>query len=184
MQINRFMQARPADLERLYPVELNAFPEQAWPKDAFAGALADPGSEFQMAVNESGRPLGYVLLNYARGGADTVCVDSLAVSSEARGQKLGEQLLLLGIAKAVARGADKMTLEVEKGNVPAEALYAKYGFVPSRTLSGYYPGGKDGSEMQLRNLQSPEVQGQLARRREQLAERLGKLPSQLFVTSA
>lgn len=181
MQIKGFMQARPADLERLYPVELNAFPEQAWPKDAFQSALSDPGSEFQMAVDGADRPLGYVLLNYARAGSDTACVDSLAVSTEARGQKLGEQLLLLGIDKAVARGANTLLLEVEKGNAPAESLYAKYGFVPTRTLVGYYQ-GNDGHEMQLQNLQSPEVLSELAKRRQQLAEKLGKMPSQLFVT--
>ena len=81
----KFQQAQPADLERIYPVELSAFPETPWPKDAFVRALQDPSCELQMAVTPAGSALGYVMLNYRRGGPGVTCIDSLGVSPEARG---------------------------------------------------------------------------------------------------
>ena len=73
-----------------------------------------------------------------------------------------------------------MQLEVEQGNLPAEKLYEKYGFVPTAVLSGYYH-GKDGTQMTLKDLQGAGS-SLLAQRRRELAEKLGGIPSHTFTT--
>ena len=173
MQIS-FKPARLQDAPALAKLDKDAFGAEAWPLDSFQSALQNPSQEAELAVAD-GKTLGYVLMNYDREAPTTACVDSLAVSSEARGQKLGEQLLLRGLETAAHKGFREVQLEVEQGNLPAEKLYEKYGFVPTAVLSGYYH-GKDGTQMKLKDLQGAGSE-LLAQRRRELAEKLGGIPS-------
>lgn len=176
MQIS-FRPATSRDLDSIYQVEKRAFPEQAWPKDAFVSALSDPGNEFRLA--ESGqRPLGYILLDKGSKGPGTTRVNSLGVDPDTRGQKIGEQLFLWALERSSELGANRVELEVEIGNAPAEKLYAKYGFAPTKILSGYYGPGKDGQEMVLEDLQNRK--DELRQKREALLAALGGFPSAQF----
>ncbi|MBS2036780.1 GNAT family N-acetyltransferase [bacterium] len=175
-----FTPARLQDAPTLARLDKESFGAMAWPEDSFRSALRNPLQETEMAVAD-GKTLGYVLMNYQREAPSTACVDSLAVSPDARGQKLGEQLLLRGLETAANKGFQEVQLEVEKGNAPAEKLYEKYGFVPTGLLSGYY-NGKDGTQMKLKDLQGTGAQ-LLAQRRQELAEKLGGIPSHIFTTA-
>lgn len=172
MQIE-FRRAAPSDMRPLYAVEKDAFGDSAWPQDVFESAVLDPRNEFTMALRD-GRPVGYILINHSR--PEVVKVDSLAVAKDTQGQKLGEQLLLRSLEDGQRQGCTSAALEVEKGNLPAEKLYAKYGFVPTRILSQYYGPGRDGSEMQLADLQAAP----LAERRKDLELKLGGFPSKTY----
>lgn len=169
----QFTPVRQSDAPTLARLDQNAFgADQAWPVDQFEAALRDPASEGELAMGDQ-KAVGYSLWRYGRA---TVNLDSLAVSSEARGQKIGERLLLRGLERAVEKGCQVATLQVEKGNTPAEKLYEKYGFVPTKILTGYYY-GNDGVEMQLKDLQGAG--------KELLEERkalLGSFPGQTFIT--
>ena len=180
MQIS-FTPARLQDAPALAKLDKDSFGAEAWPLDSFQSALRNPLQETEMAMGD-GKMVGYVLMNYQREAPGTACVDSLAVSPDARGQKLGEQLLLRGLETAAHKGFKEVQLEVEKGNAPAEKLYEKYGFVPTAVLSGYYH-GKDGTQMKLKDLQGSGSQ-LLAQRRQELAEKLGGIPSHTFTTTA
>jgi [ribosomal protein S18]-alanine N-acetyltransferase len=73
---------------------------------------------------------------------------SLAIDPSARGQGLGEKLLLAAIAKA--RGhAHSLRLEVRLDNATALHLYQKHGFVVIAQLSHYYQDGADALRMLL-----------------------------------
>lgn len=178
MQIS-FRPAQCQDAPALAKLDKDSFGAEAWPLDSFQSALQNPSQEAELAVAD-GKTLGYVLMNYQRAAPTTACVDSLAVSPDARGQKLGEQLLLRGLETAAHKGFQEVQLEVEKGNLPAEKLYEKYGFVPTAILSGYYH-GKDGTRMKLQDLQGAGST-LLAQRRQELAEKLGGIPSHTFTT--
>jgi len=178
MQIS-FTPARVVDAPALAKLDKDAFGAEAWPQESFQSALSDPRQEVEKAMSED-KMVGYLLMNFRRGGSSTACVDSLAVSSEARGQKLGEQLLLRGLETAANKGYSEVQLEVEKGNAPAEKLYEKYGFVPTAVLSGYYH-GNDGTQMKLKDLQGVGKE-LLAQRRQELIAKLGSIPSHTFAT--
>lgn len=174
MQIE-FRRAVPSDMGRLYPLEKEAFPDAAWPADVFEEALHDPNNEFTMALRGD-RLVGYSLVDHSV--PEIVKVNSLAVAKDTRGQKIGEQLLLHSLEDGQAHGCLKATLEVEQGNVPAEKLYAKYGFVPTGILTGYYGPGRDGTEMELKDLKSAPLQT----RRAELQAALSSFPSKHFTT--
>jgi ribosomal-protein-alanine N-acetyltransferase len=178
MQIS-FRPARLQDAPALAKLDKDSFGAEAWPLDSFQDALQNPRQQAELAVAD-GKSLGYLLMNYQREAPDTACVDSLAVSPDARGQKLGEHLLLRGLETAAHKGFQQVQLEVEKGNLPAEKLYEKYGFVPTGVLSGYYH-GRDGTQMTLKDLQGAGTE-MLAQRRQELAEKLGGIPSQTWTT--
>jgi [ribosomal protein S18]-alanine N-acetyltransferase len=73
---------------------------------------------------------------------------SLAVDPSARGQGLGEKLLLAAIAKA--RGhAHSLRLEVRIDNLTALSLYQKHGFVVIAQLAHYYQDGSAALRMVL-----------------------------------
>jgi ribosomal-protein-alanine N-acetyltransferase len=60
--------------------------------------------------------------------AVTAHVAQLAVGSDARGQGLGNTLLIHAGAAALCEGPTCLTLMVDDGNVAARALYARHGF--------------------------------------------------------
>ncbi|RYX98266.1 MAG: GNAT family N-acetyltransferase [Comamonadaceae bacterium] len=73
------------------------------------------------------------LVNCIEGFSTFACkplvnVHDLAVVASHRGQRVGEQMLVLVDAIARERGACKVTLEVLSGNRSAIRLYERYGF--------------------------------------------------------
>lgn len=68
-----------------------------------------------------------------------------AVAPEWRGRGLGRQMLARFAAEARARGAERLLLEMRRGN-PAEGLYRSFGFVPVGQRRGYYK-ASDGSRL-------------------------------------
>jgi len=60
-----------------------------------------------------------------------------AVSPQYRRQGIGKCLLDLLAHDARARGAERLLLEMRKGN-PAEALYRQFGFIPIGERRDYY----------------------------------------------
>ncbi|GMI12414.1 hypothetical protein TrVE_jg10366 [Triparma verrucosa] len=88
-----------------------------------------------LALDSSGRPLGYIQLKGHGMYCDMhkvkpgeVHVESLAVLPEARGKGVGRKLLQWGEDKAKADGCSLYSLAVLKGN-PALRLYERFGFV-------------------------------------------------------
>lgn len=59
---------------------------------------------------------------------DELYIDSLVVSSEARGQGIGTALLSFARDTAYAKGKSRLTLYVMKENIRAKALYERFGF--------------------------------------------------------
>ncbi|CAN0028128.1 unnamed protein product [Phaeothamnion confervicola] len=158
-------------------LDANAFePGIAWPLERFQESMSDPTHEAEIAYLGQ-KPAGYMIVHYEPN--QEVYVASLAVSSDARGHKLGEKLLLGGLSRAAQRGCETATLHVEIGNTPAEHLYDKYGFVPTGFLSQHY-NGRDGKVMTLANLQSPQNRAFLQDRQQALRAEMGGFPSKTY----
>lgn len=64
---------------------------------------------------------------------DTLTMDGIMVSAEARGQGVGSALLSAVKAKAVELGCKRVRLDVIDANIRARALYERHGFVARRT---------------------------------------------------
>ena len=56
---------------------------------------------------------------------------------------IGELLLISAIELALSRNAHMLTLEVRKSNMPAQALYKKYGFEEVGVRRGYYTDNRE-----------------------------------------
>jgi ribosomal-protein-alanine N-acetyltransferase len=88
---------------------------------------------------------------------DEAHIINLAVRSEARGNGIGELLLISSIDLAARLKAQVLTLEVRTSNKLAQRLYAKYGFNEVGVRKGYYTDNKeDALIMTTDNISSEE----------------------------
>ena len=65
-------------------------------------------------------------------------VTNIAVDPEWHSHRIGSQLLLKIITEALARGSDRISLEVRVSNAVAQEMYAKFGFSVVGVRKGYY----------------------------------------------
>ena len=133
----RLEQARPADIERLLPLvaAYHAFEAiRSRPEDDAAAVrtlLADPRLGEIWTVELAGSLVGYVAVclgfSLEFGGRDAF-VDELYLEPRARGRGIGRHVLET-IAEAMQRaGIRALHLEVDRGNLRAQRLYAGAGF--------------------------------------------------------
>lgn len=127
-------------IEDLLPIERDLFGAEAWTARMFWNELAN-GHHYLVAVDEDGVLVGYAGL--AVNSAEA-WVQNIAVRRDAQRRGIGRALLEALLAEARRRGAGPVLLEVAVDNVPAQRLYAGYGFEPVGVRRGYYqPSNKD-----------------------------------------
>lgn len=114
--------------QRLAALHATAF-DAPWDAASFDDLLAGPG----VFVVESAD--GFILM---RSVADEAEILTLAVRPEARGRGEGGRLTAGGVAGAVARGAERVFLEVADDNVSALAVYRRAGFAEVGRRPRYY----------------------------------------------
>ncbi len=136
--------ARWTDLPALASLEAEVFPDDAWSERSWWAELAGrPRREYVVAVaaDGSGAVLGYGGLDH---GGDVSDVMTVVVAPGARGTGTGRRLLDELEARAAARGAAHVMLEVRADNEAALGLYEAAGYrVLSRRRGYYQPGGVD-----------------------------------------
>lgn len=139
------------DLARLAQLETQLFAEDAWTEATWWAELAQrPRRDYVVAVPlVAGSPAeardaniaGYAGLDHGGATADIMTV---AVAPAYRGTGVGDTLVGELLARAAARGAESVLLEVRADNRPAIALYERHGFVIISTRRRYYqPGDVD-----------------------------------------
>ena len=94
--------------------------------------LAKRPQTFTVLAFDGDAPVG--LVNCIEGFSTFACrplvnVHDVVVVASHRGQQVGERLLALTEQIAIQRGACKLTLEVLSGNLSANKLYERIGFV-------------------------------------------------------
>lgn len=117
----------PGDLAALHRAAFST--PRPWRADEFAALLADPATDLAT------RPGGFALI---RTIADEAELLTLAVDPELHRRGIATNLLEHGLARAAARGAVSMFLEVAADNAGAIALYEKTGFTRTGRRPDYY----------------------------------------------
>ncbi|MHB8926213.1 MAG: ribosomal protein S18-alanine N-acetyltransferase [Bacillota bacterium] len=123
-----------ADLDEVMEVEQASFPSP-WSRQAFVRELTDNLYAHYITARAGGRVIGYAGMWLVMGEAH---VTNIAVRPEYRGRGYGERLLRRLMELALAGEANRMTLEVRKGNLAAQQLYAKLDFTPQGLRKRYY----------------------------------------------
>ncbi|MFE7811155.1 ribosomal protein S18-alanine N-acetyltransferase [Streptomyces sp. NPDC057433] len=152
------------DIERVFQLERELFPEDAWSRGMFWSELAHargPAATRRYVVaEEDGRLVGYAGLTSAGatadGGEDTggatgvADVQTIAVRRDHWGTGLGSRLLTELLRAATAFECAEVLLECRIDNVRAQKLYERFGFETIGVRKGYYqPGNVDALVMRL-----------------------------------
>lgn len=123
-----------ADLDAVQEIERRSFPTP-WSRQAFLTELGANQYACYLVARQDGRVVAYAGMWVI---FDEAHVTNVAVHPGWRGQGLGKHLMQCLMAAAAARGAVRMTLEVRRSNLVAQALYAGLGFAVHGIRPGYY----------------------------------------------
>ncbi len=118
-----------------------------WSKNLFSKDFNNPAAHYLVAV-ESGKVLGFAGFWLLQ---DEMNVVNIAVLPEERRKGLGEKLLKGILDLGVSLGADFATLEVRAGNIPAQALYGKFGFHMIAMRKKYYADNGEDAVVMIKN---------------------------------
>jgi ribosomal-protein-alanine N-acetyltransferase len=124
----------PGDIPGVHRLECETFPEP-WSEGVFRDELDQTGRSYFVVIDETGAVAGYAGLLQV---SEEAHVTNMAVTSEARGRKLGTRLMLRLIEAALAGGAKHLTLEVRTSNRSAQELYRSFGLAPVGVRKSYY----------------------------------------------
>ena len=105
-----------------------------WTENMLEDALFDSQASFIVAEAEDGSILGYAGLHVI---VDEGYIDNIAVEEAARRHGVASALLDV-YCRFGAVNLAFLTLEVRKSNLPAIALYEKFGFQQACLRPGYY----------------------------------------------
>jgi ribosomal-protein-alanine N-acetyltransferase len=130
-----------ADLDAVMAVMTDSFDPcygEAWTAPQCAGLLPMPGVWLSLA-RDGGEVVGFAMARVVAQEAELLL---LAVKGKARNKGVGNLLLEAFAARASARGARRLHLEVREGN-HAVNLYRRAGFTQVGRRRNYYS-GRDG----------------------------------------
>lgn len=149
---------RASDLRDVLSIERQVF-DEPWSRRLFEEELAQRTSRAYRAVW-----VGTELVGYAGQMSvdDEAHVNNIAVAPAWSGRRLGTVLLADLVRTALSRGSAHLTLEVAVGNVPALALYRRFGLAPVGVRPGYYADGGDALVMWVRDIDSGAYAERLA----------------------
>ena len=104
--------------------------------------IGDGGTTFLLGAIGEAPPAGVCQLRFRYGvwyDAPDCELEDLYVDASARGRGLGGRLVEFALEHAQERGAQRIQLDANAANAPAQSLYRRYGF----TSFGDPPGGDD-----------------------------------------
>ena len=131
-------QAEPADAELLAEIHAGGF-RRGWSADEIEGLLADATVSGRVLRRETifgaRRPQGFILI---RTVADQAEVLTIAVAPASRGRGYGRQIMEDALRCLYRDLVPEIFLEVDEGNAPARALYARFGFREVGRRERYY----------------------------------------------
>jgi ribosomal protein S18 acetylase RimI-like enzyme len=117
-------------------------PPDAQIRATLESLIADPSTEYLLALDGDGRAVGVCQLRYRPSvwtGAKDCWLEDLFVSEAARGGGHGRELVDRALGSARARGCKRIELDVNEQNEGALRFYESLGFMtepkpPGRTL--------------------------------------------------
>jgi ribosomal-protein-alanine N-acetyltransferase len=142
-----------ADVPAVHEIDTLSF-SLPWPERSFRYEVGENPAARPWVAEVEGRVAAMLVLWLI---VDEAHIATIATHPDFRRQGIGERLLLHVLAAARDEGARRAFLEVRAGNLAAQALYKKYGFVVDGIRPRYY---KDNNEdailMSLDNLQTSQ----------------------------
>jgi [ribosomal protein S18]-alanine N-acetyltransferase len=121
-------------LRRVLAIEARVYP-RPWSASLFLSELAQRSTRSYLVARYRGETVGYAGMMFTGPEAH---VTNIAVDPDVHGRRVGTRLLFALITEAVARGSDRISLEVRVSNSVAQELYEKFGFSVSGVRKGYY----------------------------------------------
>ncbi|MEW6081889.1 MAG: ribosomal protein S18-alanine N-acetyltransferase [Bacillota bacterium] len=122
------------DIDQVLAIERCAFPSP-WSERAFVSEITENAMAHYVVVERAGVVVAYsgmwLILDEAH-------ITNIAVHSRVRRQGVGGFLLSQMLARAAARGCQRMTLEVRVSNSAAQLMYHRFGFQRKGVRRGYY----------------------------------------------
>jgi ribosomal-protein-alanine N-acetyltransferase len=128
--------AHPRDAAALAALHGASF-NRGWGEQEFEQLLTDR-SVIADRMAAGRKTIGFIL---SRRAADEAEILSVAIAPAARGRGHSRTLLDLHMRRLAGLGVRALFLEVEDGNAPARALYARAGFHEVGRRPGYYAKG-------------------------------------------
>lgn len=123
-----------ADIEDILIINRMSFPDP-WSRSVFEDELLTNDFATYYIMRQGGIAIGYIGLWLV---IDDASVTNIAIHPDYRGKQYGEQLFLYALQQAIARGMNRLSLEVRTSNVIAQKLYQKFGLVPGGIRKNYY----------------------------------------------
>ena len=121
-------------LRRVLAIESRVYP-RPWSTSLFLSEMAQRTTRTYLVAKHEGEVVGYAGMMFLPQEAH---VTNIAVDPDWHGHRIGSQLLLKVITEALARGSDRISLEVRVSNAVAQDMYAKFGFSVVGVRKGYY----------------------------------------------
>jgi len=125
---------RRGDIPAVAELEADIYP-QPWSPRVFFDELALQNRRYLVATTAEGLVMGYCGLLIVE---DDAHITTIAVASGARGNHLGQRLMLALVDVAREAGTRHLTLEVRVSNAGALRLYERFGFDPVGRRKNYY----------------------------------------------
>lgn len=127
-----------ADLDAVTALEHAAFPAP-WKREFFDAELRATTRFNRVAVDPSGRVVGYVFAMYY---LDEMHVNKIATVEEYRRAGVATALMKECTEFSLANGIRTISLEVRQSNSGAQAFYRRLSFTPVYVRPNYYPDGE------------------------------------------
>jgi [ribosomal protein S18]-alanine N-acetyltransferase len=121
-------------LRRVLAIEGRVYP-RPWTASLFLSELTQRNTRTYLVARYNGEVVGYAGMMFLGFEAH---VTNIAIDPDFHGMKIGSRLLLTLITEAIARGSDRISLEVRVSNDIAQTMYNKFGFATESTRKGYY----------------------------------------------
>ncbi|WP_412988673.1 ribosomal protein S18-alanine N-acetyltransferase [Pediococcus siamensis] len=144
------------DIPDILNVERSVYEGQTpWDRAAFANELRRKFDRLYLVIRYHDRMLGFIGASFDD-RTKTAHITNVAVVEDKQNRGIGSFLLKTMINKAIYIGYQKMTLEVRRSNLRAQALYLKMGFEKTGIKAHYYFGDhEDAIDMTL-NLEAKD----------------------------
>ena len=133
----RIGECEEGDMREILTIERDSFPSP-WSENLFRSEMTNPLARMLVGRVDPlpGKPVaGYVV--YWR-VADEMHLHNIAVRKDLRRKRVAFLLLREAIRASESEGAQRVTLEVRRSNLPAQNLYEKFGFSVKGVRPGYY----------------------------------------------
>ena len=127
-------EAKPGEAATLAALHVACF-NRGWSEDEFERLLLDRAVLAHRATLGR-RIVGFIVSRVIAGEAEIL---SVAVATARRRRGFAKQMLNLHLRRLVGLGTRTVFLEVDEHNLPANRLYARFGFRAVGRREGYYP---------------------------------------------